>query len=247
MTVLIQSIERQGSFLFRLRSYIPVPLLALLAVWVLLNPPGRIVGTSGWLHDCMCIAVGAIGLAVRAWVGGYVPDGTSGRNTRHQAAKTLNTSGPYSIVRHPLYLGNYFLWLGVALFTGSLVIIGLTTAWFAISYERIMAAEERFLANQFGQAFVDWARVTPAIVPRLSLWRTANLPFSFRSAARKEYSAMFGFLAALGLLELVSVIRQSGSIELDTGWQVLLGIGLVAYLVLRMLKRHTRLLHVAGR
>ncbi|MGC9453013.1 MAG: methyltransferase family protein, partial [Oceanipulchritudo sp.] len=43
--------------------------------------------------------------------------GTSGRNTKQQVAYSLNTTGFYSVVRNPLYLGNFFMYLGIALFT----------------------------------------------------------------------------------------------------------------------------------
>ena len=47
---------------------------------------------------------------------GFAPRGTSGRNTLGQVAEVLNTSGMYSVVRNPLYLGNFVIWLGLALF-----------------------------------------------------------------------------------------------------------------------------------
>ena len=42
---------------------------------------------------------------------------TSGRSTKEQVADALNTKGIYSTVRHPLYLGNYFMWIGIVMFT----------------------------------------------------------------------------------------------------------------------------------
>ncbi|MGB8874133.1 MAG: hypothetical protein WCC75_12145, partial [Desulfobaccales bacterium] len=45
---------------------------------------------------------------------GLPPRGTSGRNTQGQVAETLNTTGIYSLVRNPLYLGNFLIWLGLS-------------------------------------------------------------------------------------------------------------------------------------
>ncbi len=58
------------------------------------------------------MVISFFGLALRVIVVGHAPYGTSGRNTREQVADTLNTTGMYSIVRHPLYLANYLIILG---------------------------------------------------------------------------------------------------------------------------------------
>ena len=63
---------------------------------------------------------------------------------------TLNTSGLYSVVRHPLYLGNYLMWLGVALFSRTWWAPVIVSLVFWLYYERIMFAEEEFLRRQFG-------------------------------------------------------------------------------------------------
>ena len=54
-----------------------------------------------------------MGFLFRAWAIGTTPAGTSGRNTKEQVAEVLNSTGIYSIVRHPLYVGNYFMWIGI--------------------------------------------------------------------------------------------------------------------------------------
>ena len=57
------------------------------------------------------------GLGIRVFTVGFTPKNTSGRNTAEQIADVLNTSGIYSMVRHPLYVGNFFMWLGIGLLT----------------------------------------------------------------------------------------------------------------------------------
>ena len=58
------------------------------------------------------VAIGLAGLAVRAVAVAYAPDGTSSRDTHRMRAPSLNTTGLYSVVRNPLYLGNGLMWLG---------------------------------------------------------------------------------------------------------------------------------------
>jgi protein-S-isoprenylcysteine O-methyltransferase Ste14 len=140
---------RSGAYVFRWRSYLP--LLFLPVVGLAIRDFTPLGGSERLDHvwEVFCVAVAASGLLLRALTVGYVPAHTSGRNTKQQKADTLNTTGLYSIVRHPLYLGNFLVWIGVALFahTGWLVAIMVLT--FVVYYERVMLAEEEFLRTRF--------------------------------------------------------------------------------------------------
>ena len=97
---------RSGSWLFRWRALPPV--LALLLLMLHLENYRYFLDSKpaddAWQLGCVVVA--ALGLAVRAYVVGHTPKDTSGRNAREQRAASLNTSGLYSVVRHPLYVGN---------------------------------------------------------------------------------------------------------------------------------------------
>ena len=115
--MLIHELPRRGNQLFRWRSFIPLVLVPP-ALVLAYDAPDR-AGVMGW--QVMCWAVGLLGVVIRAKTIGHVPPGTSGRNTSEgQVAETLNTHGMYSLVRHPLYLGNYFMWMALVLATGRL-------------------------------------------------------------------------------------------------------------------------------
>lgn len=238
---------RQGGWLFRWRSYLPLGILALVLLSLVGAPfPFRSeLAERSW--ELFCLAVSLSGLAVRAYAVGTTPSGTSGRNTRKQVADELNTSGLYSVVRHPLYLGNFLLWMGVALLPCIWWLPLLVGLAFALYHERIMAAEEAFLREKFGDAFTRWAERTPAFIPALGQWRAPALPFCLRTVLRREYSGLFGMIAAFAVVDgswewLAGVHRG-----LDELWVVLFAAGLLAYVVLRTLKRKTRVLHVSGR
>ena len=100
-----------------------------------------------------CLAVSLLGLVVRIITVGRAPMGTSGRNTREQVANTLNSTGMYSVVRHPLYLGNYLIMMGFALWPHVWWLAVLTTCFYALYYERIMLAEEAFLRRALWRHF----------------------------------------------------------------------------------------------
>lgn len=248
LTPVEEALASQGSWLFRWRSYLPLPLLAAMLGWCYASAPADQDDWLQWGWETLCLAVGLVGVAIRVWVAGRVPVGTSGRNTAiGQVAQSLNTAGPYSLVRHPLYLGNFMLWMGPALFTRSVLWVLLVAALFWLCYERIMLVEERFLRARFGRAFDQWARTTPVLLPRLRQWRAPVLPFSWRTAIRREYSALFGLVGVLAALEMAEEAALPGGFALDPLWETILLISLPSYLALRLLKRHTRLLRVPGR
>ena len=131
---------RQGDFLFRHRSYIPLVLLVPVGIALAcLDPTGLLPDTHEWWAFA-CFFVSGCGLLVRVLTVGFVPKGTSGRNTKSQVASVLNTTGLYSIVRHPLYIGNFLMWLGMVLCVGDFAVVTMFVFAFCFYYERIMSA-----------------------------------------------------------------------------------------------------------
>ncbi|HET7921320.1 MAG TPA: isoprenylcysteine carboxylmethyltransferase family protein [Gammaproteobacteria bacterium] len=244
---MLEEMEQTGNRLFRWRSFLPLILVGifLLALQQYRYPDNSRLLDEYW--EIICLGISFFGLGIRALTIGFTPERTSGRNTREQIADTLNTSGVYSLVRHPLYLGNFFMGLGIALFihTWWMTLIYILLFW--VYYERIMIAEEGFLRKKFGSVYLDWAAVTPAFVPRFGAYRKAELPFSFRNVLRREYNGFFAIVVTLFMLETVGDFVTEGTFSPDTWWLVLLTISFVIWLVLRTLKKYTRLLAVEGR
>jgi protein-S-isoprenylcysteine O-methyltransferase Ste14 len=95
------------------------------------------------------IIISLVGTVIRIIVVGYAADNTSGRNTDKQIADSINTTGLYSCMRHPLYLANYIMWLGIAVPMQNIYFVVISSLLFWLYYERIMFAEEQFLRNKF--------------------------------------------------------------------------------------------------
>src|SRR5438552_17449325 len=112
---LLEKIEEQGNFLFKHRGILPIliviPGLCLTYYSHSIAHPGyETLGHQ--VYKVLCLTITLFGFGIRIMTVGFVPPGTSGRNTEQQIAEKLNTSGMYSVVRHPLYLGNYLMWVG---------------------------------------------------------------------------------------------------------------------------------------
>jgi protein-S-isoprenylcysteine O-methyltransferase Ste14 len=183
-----EDIEKQGGFLFRWRSYLSLIFLPLFII-ALRNSEylERVFGNfADNIWEFFCLFLSFFGLFVRCLVAGYVPRGTSGRNTRTQAAEILNTKGMYSIVRNPLYLGNFIIVLGVLFFVQVWWLILIGFFGFLLYYERIIFTEEEFLRGKFGDLFLEWAKKTPIFLPKFKNWQKPDLPFSFRVVLRRN-------------------------------------------------------------
>lgn len=243
------ALERQGEWLFRHRGVLPLLLLVILipALWFAPAEPLAAGLTGLRLYRGLCIALAALGFLIRVLTVGCVPGGTSGRNTQGQAAATLNTTGAYSLVRHPLYLGNGLIYLGICSYPGVWWAVLLSALLLALYYERIILAEERFLRASFGPAFTSWAALTPTLVPRWRAWRAPALNFSLRTAARREYSGLLAIVLAFAVLHQgLDDLAEHRYVPNRSWLIVLIAAGLI-YLTLRTIKRRSRLLHVPGR
>jgi protein-S-isoprenylcysteine O-methyltransferase Ste14 len=231
-----------GRWLFRWRSYVPLALVVVIAPAALVSPLARWNRATSIYWEIACLAIVWIGEAWRAYVVGCVSPGTSGRATREMRATRLNTTGPYSILRNPLYLGNYLMLLGCMLLLGVLWLPLIASLLFWIYYERIIMAEEEFLESSFGLDFTSYAARTPAFLARLSLWRPPEAPFSFKVALRREYPAPLWTVALFALTDTALQSFAVGRFIVAPPWSALLLASLVFYVVVRALVKLTKTL-----
>lgn len=246
-----EELELQGIWLFKYRGVLP--LITLIIGFILylrteMYPETFILKETEYeiYFEMACLLLSLIGLGIRVYTVGHTPVNTSGRNTKEQVADSLNTTGIYSLVRHPLYLGNFLMWLGPALLTGNLWFIIAFCFLYWIYYERIMFAEEQFLRRKFGIAYSNWAENVPAFIPSLRKYIPSNLPFSVRKVLKKEKNG----LAALFLI--FTVFDISGEIiegETEYNYYLISAciLTLILYSILKYLKKRTNLLNEIGR
>lgn len=80
----------------------------------------------------------------------------------HQLIK----NGPFSYVRHPRYLGIVIFSLGIALIFNSLAGIIISLLIF-FTLKRRISAEEKILAEKFGDEWTKYAKKTPGFIPKI--------------------------------------------------------------------------------
>ena len=242
-----EEFAQTGEYFFRWRSYLPLvmALLFVLALIYFRYPFANHRLNLAWDGGCLLVAL--LGEVLRFFTVGFVPRGTSGRNTLGQVAETLNTTGMYAVVRNPIYLGNFIIWVGLSLFMKSVWFTTVIILCFTIFYERIIFAEEAFLRQKFGDAFMKWADETPAMLPRFKNWRPPSLPFSCKSALKREYGTFFAIITTFTVLEVLAGLFNSGNLTLEAIWLKLFIISAVFYLTVRYLKKKTQILATDNR
>jgi protein-S-isoprenylcysteine O-methyltransferase Ste14 len=244
-----EDIAKQGSWLFKWRSYlpllgIPVFVIAIRQSGILETKFGDSVGDF-W-GSC-AIIISFLGFLVRCITVGYVPRGTSGRNTQSQVAEVLNTTGMYSISRNPLYLGNFIIVFGITLFIQVWWLALLIWFGFWLYYERIMFAEEEFLRSKFKDQFIQWAEKTPIVIPCFRNWEKPKLIFSFKTVLRREFSTYFSIVATFFFLEIATDFLTKKKFAVGKSWVIFFVISLGIYLTFFILKKKTKILNVVGR
>jgi len=249
--VLEQELEHQGNWLFRYRGRLPIFILfvgTLVYANTELNPDTFFLEETPYeiYYEMGCLIIGLIGLFIRIYTVGYTPVNTSGRNSKKQVADTLNTEGIYSIVRNPLYLGNFFMWLSVCLLTGNLWFIIIFCLVYWIYYERIIFAEEQFLHRKFGDGYTQWANVTPAFFPNFKLFRKPNLSFSWKKTLREEKNSILALFLIFSFYDVLGEWLERKN-QYDIFLLVACAISIIFYGILQYLKKKTQILNVQNR
>lgn len=242
---LVHEFERTGNWLFKRRSWLPVFLVVSgFIVMYYVNRQGILFNSR---EELIFLGISLFGQVIRVLTVGFTPKNTSGRNTINgQIADELNVTGIYSLLRHPLYLGNFFMWLGPSLF--------LRSAWFSIIfclvywlyYERIIFAEEQFLRRKFGDAYDKWSENVRAIIPAFSRFIPSKLAFSVRNVLKREYNSFVNIFVIFAALDMVRNYIISERIHITPLWGYMLAGSALIWIIIRTIHKHTNWLEVEG-
>ena len=241
---LLDHIPRSGDTLFRWRGQLPLLMLPLYLLGLAdAHLPATLpAGVRVW--QLLSLVIALAGLVVRVVAVGTAPAGTSERSTTNPRASELRTTGLYSLVRHPLYVGNTLTAIGLACFTTAWylpVIVGLLGLLY---HERIAAREEVFLEDRFGAAFLRWADRVPAMVPRLSGYVRSARPFVWRRVFASEFHGLFVIGAVLFVLDLARSALATGRLVFGPVWTAIFLVTGAIFIVCSLLKKHTSVLKV---
>ena len=137
-------------------------ILAAALVYVLFGaPPEFMQGWAGEVFRLCGYVLMVAGSLWRVWCLTFIGGTKDG---------VLTTTGPYSVVRNPLYFGSFLgvIGFGIAVRLPLLPIVLLVT--FAALYPAVVANEEKRLDEFFGDTYRRYRDATPCWVPRWSLY-----------------------------------------------------------------------------
>jgi len=149
----------------------------------------------------MGIAVAFAGQIIRALTIGLAYIIRGGKN-RRVYAKTLVKNGIFAHCRNPLYLGNILIVIGLGIVAHSILFYVLGIPLFIFMYMAIIKAEEDYLANTFGEEYIEYCRNVNRFIPRMSGIRKTieGMQFNWRRLIVKEYGATYLWITCMILL-----------------------------------------------
>jgi protein-S-isoprenylcysteine O-methyltransferase Ste14 len=194
-----------GKFLFRFRSFTPLPLIAL--TFLLFSP---LSPAPAWTWAGLALAV--LGEAVRAVSVGYAGSGTSGRES-FLKAESLNITGLYSLVRNPLYWGNGLIFVGLLIIFANPWALALFVVFLFLQYHFIVLAEESYLQERHGRAYQEYVAAVRRWLPRFDRWAPPAGRFDWKKVLFKENDSCFNLLFGALLIVAWKEQRFSGRLR----------------------------------
>jgi protein-S-isoprenylcysteine O-methyltransferase Ste14 len=176
-------------------------LLALLLVLVAVSErrfATGLVGEALQLAGLACAAIAALG---RIWTSIFIAGFKD---------QVLVRSGPYAVVRHPLYALSMLAMLGLGLTTGSVAIALSMLVVFGTIYTLAARAEDRHLRELHGPSHEHFERDVRALRPR---WSAYAVPDSLEIRPRILWKAFMDAGSLLGfyaLLRFADALQQHG-------------------------------------
>ncbi|OPZ82827.1 MAG: Isoprenylcysteine carboxyl methyltransferase (ICMT) family protein [bacterium ADurb.Bin429] len=195
----------QQSFLVRRRTALPlVVLLLALPLILFTSHPWPEIGILDYSLNTLGYLLIFGGIIGRLWATLYI----GGRK-----AETVMRTGPYSIVRHPLYVSNLLLGIGFGLLTENFILLGAIVVFFVIQYTATIRFEERLMLERFGEAYRSYQRDVPRFLPNFTRY-TDEPPVSIHMPAlRKELLTSLCFIVLIPVIQLVVLLQELGVVR----------------------------------
>ena len=124
--------------------------------------------------------------------------------------RELVTDGPYSIVRHPLYVFSFIGAIGIGSASENLLILALIIIFYLFYYPFTILAEEKKLTNKFGQAYLDYMERTPRFLPKLSLYKEPEIYEVKASSFIRNFADGIWFIWIFILMHIIEKLQDSG-------------------------------------
>jgi protein-S-isoprenylcysteine O-methyltransferase Ste14 len=147
-----------------------------------------------WPLGVMTILVGAL---IRLWATKHI-----GRRMpwMKKKGKNLVRTGPYALVRNPLYIGNIVIAVGLSFLSELAWCIPLVFLYLAILYNFVVLYEEKKLLQRWGEQYRAYLTEVPRWIPRLrGFYKCKTNGFKWRDSLRSELPSLFVLLFGISV------------------------------------------------
>ena len=124
----------------------------------------------------------------------------------------LITEGPYSMVRHPLYVFSLIGAIGIGLASENILILAVMIIFYLLYYPLTILVEEKKLTDKFGQAYLDYTNRTPRFLPKLSLYKSSAQYQINADLFVKSLASGMWFVWIFIILHFIEMLQQNGFI-----------------------------------
>jgi protein-S-isoprenylcysteine O-methyltransferase Ste14 len=171
------------------KTRVPVGTFLGVIFLVLMHPSVR----SLWIGGAIALA----GAVLRLWAAGHIEKG-----------RVLTQGGPYAFTRNPLYLGSFFMALGIILAGQGYWLLLAFGAFFVAFYYPVMRAEEQELLQGYGEKFVEYCERVPMFFPGFRKSGRGSSTFLWSRVIRnREHHTIAGLIIAESILILLKLFR----------------------------------------
>ncbi len=144
---------RVGGWLFKRRTWLPQPII-LAILLIPADMPASLVAAGAVLV--------VMGEGIRLWGVSHI--GVISR-TRSDRLGPLVSTGPFALVRNPLYLGNLAIWTGFAVSANLPWLVAVIVVLVGLEYHAIVRWEETLLEARLGDSYRSYMRQVPRWLP----------------------------------------------------------------------------------
>ncbi|HQJ74529.1 MAG TPA: isoprenylcysteine carboxylmethyltransferase family protein [Bacteroidota bacterium] len=188
-----------SKFLFKNRSYTPLPFLLVMVIFAKPNLYSMITG----------FLIALLGEMIRFWGVCYI--GSESRTTGKVGGTKLLVSGPFAYVRNPLYVGNILIYMGIGVMSNALfpylIIFGFI--FFVFQYYFIIIEEEKYLKDEFKEDYIEYYKSVRRFIPKLRPYKKSNnkIHFEFSRGISSERRTLQGFSISILILIIIWIFR----------------------------------------
>lgn len=134
----------------------------------------------------------------RIWSAVYI----GGRKTKH-----LICGGPYSIVRHPLYMFSFIGSAGIGISSMNTYLIAAIAVFLLLYYPNVMYHEERKMMHLHGDEYAGYRSRVPALIPKFSLYCSQDEIIIKPSKFSRDLIHSMYFLLIYMLFEIINYVH----------------------------------------